>query len=137
MPRLIFFGKLLVSIAAGLAALASLYILFSPVNVQIMTASAVSGGSEMARETILRQSWCQAQGPWGVIVLILFSGLYGWGYNLAHKEYYTWLGVLSLGLLSLSYVAGFSIGLLYLPAALVLLAGAGLLIFSRTRQEAR
>jgi len=137
MPRLIIFGKLLVSIAVGLAALASLYILFSPVDVQILTASAVSGGSEMARETIMRQSWYQAQGPWGVIVLILFSGLYGWGYNLAHKEYYTWLGVLSLGLLSLSYVAGFSIGLLYLPAALVLLAGAGLLIFSRTRQEAR
>jgi len=65
MPRLIFFGKLLVSIAAGLAALASLYILFSPVNVQIMTASAVSGGSEMARETILRQSWYQAKARGG------------------------------------------------------------------------
>jgi hypothetical protein len=139
MPRLIIFGKMLVGIAAGLAILVSLYILFSPVNVHIIAATAVSGWSEIAQETTTRQSWYQFEGPWGVLVLLLFSGLYGWGYYLARKEAYDWLGVLSLGLLSLSYLSGFSIfssiGSLYLPAAVVLLVGTGLLVFSRYWQK--
>ena len=68
---------------------------------------------------------------------LIVSGLYSWGYYLARKGVYAWLGVLSLGLLSLSYLAGFSIGVLYFPAAVVLLLGTGLLIFSRYRQEDR
>lgn len=130
-------GKIIVAVAAGLAILASLYILFTPVNVQILTATGVSGESEIAREITVRQSWYQVQGPWGVIVLLIVSGLYGWGYHLARTGVYTWLGVLSLGLLGLSYLAGFSIGLFYLPAAVVMLLGSGLLIFTRYWQEAR
>jgi len=103
-------GKIIVAVAVGLAILASLYILFTPVNIQILTATGDSGGSEIARETTVRQSWYEGQGTWGVIVVLIVSGLYGWGYHLARKEVYTWLGVLSLGLLGLSYLAGFSIG---------------------------
>jgi hypothetical protein len=130
-------GKIIVAVAVGLAILASLYILFTPVNIQILTATGDSGGSEIARETTVRQSWYEVQGTWGVIVVLIVCGLYGWGYHLARKEVYTWLGVLSLGLLGLSYLAGFSIGLFYLPAAVVMLLGSGLLIFTRYRQEAR
>ena len=108
-----------------------------PVNVQILTATDVFLESEIARETTVRQSMYQVQGPWGVIVLLLVSGLYGWGYYLARKEVYTWLGVLSLGLLGFSYLAGFSIGSLYLPSAIFMLLGSGLLIFTRYRQESR
>jgi len=126
-----------VAAAAGLAILASLYILVTPVNVQIITASAVSGGSEIARETNLQQSWYQVQCPWGVIVLMVFSSLFSWGYYLARKEAYTRLGGLNLGLLSITYLAGFSIGPRYLPAVLFLLLGTGLLIISRNRTEAR
>jgi hypothetical protein len=137
MPKIKTFGKIFVAIAVGLAVLASLYILFTPLDVQILTATGDSGGSEIAHEATIRQSWYQVQGPWGIIVLLIVSGLYSWGYYLARKGVYLWLGVLSLGLLSLSYLAGFSIGVLYFPAALVLLLGTGLLIFSRYRQEDR
>jgi len=130
-------GKIIVAVAAGLAILASLYILIVPVNVQTQTATGVSGESEIFRETTIRQSWYQVQGMWGVIVLLIFSSLYVWGYHLARKEVYTWLVVLSFGLLGFSYLAGFSIGLFYLPAAVVMLLGSGLLIFTRYRQEAR
>jgi hypothetical protein len=37
--------------------------------------------------------------------------------------------------MALSYLAGFSIGLLYLPAALILFLGAGILVFSNYRQQ--
>jgi hypothetical protein len=134
MMKLNSFGKIFVGVATGLAILASLYILFAPVNVQILTAAGVSNESEISHETTVRQSWYQVQGPWGIIVLMIVSGLYGWGYHLARKEEYTWLGVLSLGLLGLSYLAGFSIGLFYLPAAVVMLLGSGLLFFARYRQ---
>lgn len=135
MARKIPLGKLLVSAAVGLALIASLTIMFSPMDVHVMTASEVSGGAAIASDTAIQQSWYQVQGPWGVIILLLFSGLYGGGYILAQKEVYTWLGVLCLGLLSLSYLAGFSIGLLYLPSAILLSLGTGVLIISRRQQS--
>jgi Ca2+/Na+ antiporter len=135
MASTIAIGKLFVGIAAGLSILVGLYLLLSPVEVYSITATTLPGGQETTQEQITQQSWYQTQGLWGVFVLFLFAGLYSLGYFLARKEAYTWLVILSLSLMALSYLAGFSIGLLYLPAALILFLGAGILVFSNYRQQ--
>lgn len=128
------FGKILVLIAAVLAILVSLYLLFSPQYGQEVTATTLSGEPAITETIITRQSWYQVQGPWGVFLLLLLGGLYGLGYYLARKESYNWLGTLNLGLLIFSYVAGLSVGLLYMPAALIMALGTALLLFSRHGQ---
>lgn len=133
MARQITIGKLFAGIAAGLAVAASAYIILWPMIQQSITATSLPGGGSVVESETTRVSWYQVQGPWGVFVLVFFAGLYVLGFYLARKGATTWLVILSLGLLFLSYLAGFSIGLLYLPAALFLLLGALLLYLSRYR----
>lgn len=135
MSNLAPFGKLLVAVAVILSVIASLYILFTPLEIHVLTAVSESGGSEVSNEEIIHQSWYQVQGLWGVSVLVIISIFYGLAYFFAYKEVYFWLGILCLGLLSFSYLAGLSIGFFYFPAALVLLLGTVLLIFSRFQHK--
>lgn len=134
MNRLEIIGKYLVGIAAGLAVLASLYIFFSPLEVSSLTATSVSGEPEIVEETTKQATWFQIQGWWGIFILLAFTALYGLAYYLARIRAVTWLGLLCIALLLLSYLSGLSIGLYYLPAFLVLIIGAGMMIFSRITQ---
>jgi hypothetical protein len=132
MQKLNFSGKFLVALSAILAVGVSLFIFFSPLTIHNVTATSVTGGSERVETTTLTQSWYQVQGLWGVIVLVLFAGLYIGAFYLARQSAYRTLAILSLVALILSYLAGFSIGLFYLPSALALLVGTGLLWLSRS-----
>jgi hypothetical protein len=121
-----------VSIAASWAIGASLYIFFSPISAQVVTARQDFGNSTDIVETISReQSWYQAQGLWGVCVLAVFAGFYLLVLRLAWRGHYTAVAMLSVISIALSIVAGFSIGGAYLPAASVLMIGAVLLLSSR------
>lgn len=129
--KLIFSGKSLVILAAIWAVGVSLYIFFSPVTIHTITATAISGGSESVEASTLTKSWYQVQGLWGVFVLVLFAGFYVVALYPAWRAAYPALAMLSLVGLTLSFLAGFSIGLFYLPSALGLLIGTMLLWLSR------
>jgi len=131
MKKSIFSGKFLVVLAAVWAVGVSLYIFFSPITIHSITATTVSGGSESVEASTLTKSWYQVQGIWGIFVLVLFAGLYVVALYLAWRSAYLALAILSLVALTLSYLAGFSIGLFYLPSVVGLLIGTVLLWLSR------
>ena len=132
MRYLIYGGKFAVAIAASWATGASLYIFFSPMTAQVVTARIVNGNPRHIVETFTReQSWYEAQGLWGVCVLAIFAGLYLLAVRLAWRGRYAALATLSAIAITLSILAGFSIGGAYVPAALGLLVGTLLLLSSR------
>ena len=119
MHKLIYGGKAIVAIAASWAIGASLYIFFSPISGQVVTASGIFGDSSTVVETFTKeQSWYEAQGLWGVFVLVIFSGLYLLAARLAWRSNYVALAFVSVIAVALSIITGFSIGGVYLPAAL-------------------
>ena len=129
---LIYGGKFAVVIAASWATGASLYIFFSPISAQVVTARRVFGASRDIVEIFTReQTWYEAQGFWGICVLAIFTGLYLLAVRLAWRRRYTALAMLSVIAIALSIVAGFSIGAAYLPAALGLMVGTLLLASSK------
>jgi hypothetical protein len=131
MQTLIYGGKLIVAIAAAWAIGASLYIFFAPITV-VSTPSKLFRDSTVVVETFTRElSWFEAQGLWGVFVLLMFAGLFLLAARLAWRSQYTALTILSLIAIAMSIIAGFSIGGIYLPAALGLLAGALILLSSK------
>ena len=132
MRRLITGGKLVVAIAAAWAIGASLFIMFSPISGQGVKTSGVFGEPNSVVETFTtEQSWYEAQGPWGVLVLVIFAGLYLLAVRLAWRSRYSALAILSVVAVALSIVTGFSIGGVYLPAALGLFVGSLMLLSSR------
>jgi hypothetical protein len=86
---------------------------------------------EFARE----QSWYEAQGLWGVLWLVIFSGLYLLAVRLAWRGNINALASVSATAIALSIVTGFSIGGAYLPAALGLLIGTVVFLLSKIRRE--
>ncbi len=124
-------GKFIVAISALWAVGASLYIFFLPVTMSGVTGTLRRGSGEVVEVFTRQQSWYEAQGLWGVFVLVIFSGFYLLAVRLAWRGKYGVLAILSVIAIGLSIVTGFSIGAAYLPAALGLFVGALLLLSSR------
>ncbi len=132
MRKLIYGGKLVVARAAAWAVGASLYIFFSPISGRGVRTSGIVGAPNAVVETFTtEQSWYEAQGLWGVFVLAIFAGLYLLAVRLAWRSHYIALATLSVVAVALSIIAGFSIGGIYLPAALGLFMGTLMLLSSR------
>ena len=117
--------------AAAWAVGASLYIFFSPVTTSGVTGTLRRDSSEVVEIFTRQQSWYEAQGLWGILVLVIFSGLYILAVRVAFKGKYGALTIMGIVAVALSILAGFSIGVAYLPAAMGLLIGALVLISSR------
>jgi hypothetical protein len=117
-------GKIIVAVAALWAVGASLFILFSPVTISGVTGTLRHDSSEVVEVFTRHQSWYESQGIWGVLVLVIFCGLYILAVRLAWGGKYRVLMFLSVFAIGLSIVSGFSIGAAYLPAALGLFVGA-------------
>jgi hypothetical protein len=117
-------GKIIVAIAAAWAVGASLTIFFSPVSISGVTATLRRDSSEVVEVFTRQQSWYQAQGLWGVLVLVIISGFYLLALRVAWRGRYRALMVMGVVAVALSIVTGFSIGAAYLPAALGLFTGA-------------
>jgi hypothetical protein len=124
-------GKFIVAISALWAVGASLYIFFSPVTMSGVTGTLRRGSGEVVEVFTRQQSWYEAQGLWGVIVLVIFSGFYLLAVRVAWRGKSGVLAILSVIAIGLSIVTGFSVGAAYLPAALGLFVGALLLLSSR------
>lgn len=102
---------------------ASLYWLLSPVTIHEITAQSSANGSSPVEETFRQASWYQVQGVWGVAVLVIFALLYIAAAVFAVRGRHIPLAAASLIALVITYLAGLSIGALYLPAAFAVLAG--------------
>ncbi|HRN50678.1 MAG TPA: hypothetical protein PLC52_07130 [Anaerolineales bacterium] len=100
---------LLFAAAAVLAALASLLILFTGSATQVSVTNGV--------ETVTQLSWLEAQGWWGLAILLIFSALYAMP-AFAFARGRRGLAVLfaAAGVI-LTILASLSIGSFYYPAA--------------------
>ncbi len=113
------------SVAAGL------YLLLKPVTILEEIAQAASSGAQSFEQVERQVSWYQVQGAWGVFILLVFALLFsGIGY-LAIKTRYGMLAGLSVIAVALTFLAGFSIGPLYLPAVAGVMLGWVLLAAGR------
>lgn len=102
--------------AAVLALLSSLVVYFSAGATEV---SETSNGLQ----TVRHLTWFEAQGWWGIAILFIFSALY-YGPLRFHQRGRSWMVILfGLVAISLTFLAMFSIGLLYLPSALSVLFG--------------
>ncbi len=132
MHKLTYGGRLVVAIAAAWAMGASLYIFFSPVSGRGVRTTGIVGAPNAVVETYTtEQSWYEAQGLWGIVVLVIFALFYLLAVRLAWRSHYTALAILSVVAVALSIITGFSVGGVYLPAALGLFVGSVMFLSSR------
>lgn len=103
----------LLALAAGLAALASLAILFTATGTQVSVQDGVL--------SVRQPSWFETQGWWGIAILLIFVGLYA-APGLLYRRGWRAAAVLSAAAaIVLTILASMSIGLFYYPAGLVTL----------------
>ena len=124
-------GKLLVGTAAVWAVGVSLYIFFTPMNVSGVTGAMTRNSDEILKFFTRQQSWYEAQGPGGVIALAVFSGVYLLALGVTWKRNYQALAIICAIAVALTVIAGFSIGVAYVPAALGLLIATPMLLSSK------
>ncbi len=121
--RFLFLGATL------LAILASLLIFFFAGGTQVSESTDGLG-------TVRQLSWFESQGWWGIAILFIFSALYYgplrfWGIGRHGMVY-----LFGITAIAVTVLAMFSIGLLYLPSALLVLLGLLLLsVELLTRQK--
>jgi hypothetical protein len=127
--RIAFAFVALSSICAGL------WILLTPLTIQEV--SAVSPGESPAEGEITTQqiSWYKAQGVWGVIILVIFSGFFVGSATFGIRGRLLPTAITTAVSLVLTYLAGFSIGMFYLPAAAASVVGIGLLVISKRSER--
>ena len=102
---------------------AGIYLLLSPMVIQVIVGTTSADGSQTIEELSRQASWYEVQGVWGVIVLLIFALLYSSTALLASRKRLVALAIASSLALMLTVLAGFSIGLLYIPALLMVVVG--------------
>ena len=102
---------------------AGIYLLLSPTTVQEIVATTSADGGQTIEELSRQVSWYEAQGVWGVIVLLIFALLYSSTAFFSLRNRLVALAIASSLALLLTVLAGFSIGLLYIPALLMVVVG--------------
>ena len=117
--------------AATWAVGASLYVFSAPVSMHGVTGLILRDSSTVVETYTREQSWYEAQGLWGILWLVVFSGLYFVAVRVAWRGNYIALTIVSVIAVALSIVTGFSIGGAYLPAALSLFIGTMMFLSSR------
>lgn len=123
--------KTLFALAAASSALAGLWIALTPQTIHHITAVQEGADPSTAIETTAQVSWYQVQGWWGIAILIIFAALYSLPTYFLWRGRFVAVGVFAVLALLLTFLAGFSIGGIYLPAAIALLLGLVLLVISR------
>lgn len=101
----------------------SIYLLASPVSIHERRAESTANGSEFVEEVNKQASWYEVQGLWGVIVLLIFALLFSSAAFFAFKGKYIALAVTSFLAVTLTFLAGLSVGPIYLLAVFAVLAG--------------
>jgi hypothetical protein len=116
-------GRSLLLAAGPWLIAAGIYLLLTPMTVQEITASATAGGAQTTEQITRQVSWYHVQGLWGVFVLIVFAALYASISLFARRSHLVAAALASLAAITLTFLAGFSIGPFYLPATLAVLLG--------------
>lgn len=115
--------RFLFTFAAASAVLASLGVLF--------TAGATQVSTENGVQTITHLNWLEAQGWWGLVILLIFSALYfAPAFFYARGQRGATI-VFSALCVVLTIMAGFSIGIYYYIAALALFLALLLMPFTQ------
>jgi len=120
--RILFAFAALWSIGAGL------WIALTPLTVVSVTSSESITGESTFEHATRQVSWYSVQGLWGIIILLIFAGMYAGAAYFAWKSKKWPAGIISFLAVVLTILAGFSIGAYYLPAALSVLVGTILLL---------
>lgn len=116
--RIPFLFSALWSIGVGL------YLLLTPQIILEQVAVSTPGGTEASGEIIRQEvSWYQVQGLWGVIVLVIFAMLFILIGIFVVRQRLIAAAITSLLAVILVFLAGLSIGPLYLPAVLGVAVG--------------
>ena len=102
---------------------AGIYLLLSPTTIQEIVATTSADGGQTIEELSRQASWYEVQGVWGVIVLLIFALFYSSTAFLASRNGLVALAIASSLALMLTVLAGFSIGLLYIPALFMIIVG--------------
>lgn len=113
--------------AAIWGVLAGLFILFVPMGTSVSVTVTSNGVGDT---TITHPSFFEMQGWWGVGILIAFAALYYGPFHFFRRGSRALAALFAVAAIVLTVLAGFSIGLFYLPAALMLLVGLILVSFS-------
>lgn len=123
-------AKVALLLAAIWAVSISLYIFFTPLQVESITATDVQSNNISAEVEIQEVSWYEVQGVWGTVVLAIFAVMYTGAATLVWRHKHIAGGVwISLAFI-MTYLAGFSVGPFYLPSAVLAAIGGLLLLIS-------
>ncbi|MCL4257710.1 MAG: hypothetical protein KJZ53_04165 [Anaerolineales bacterium] len=116
---------LLLAFAAICGVVASLLVFFTAGATQVSTTNGV--------ETVTQLTWLQAQGWWGVVILIIFSALFAAPWFFYGRGQRRAAGVFIATAVLLTLLATLSIGIFYWLASLAaLLGGAAMLLQPRS-----
>lgn len=107
---------LLFALAAILGLLAGLAVLLTAGATQV---SETNGGPQI----ITHLNWVEAQGAWGVIILLIFGALYYAPHRLYSRGRRGMVLLFVASCVLLTLLASFSIGIYYWPAALAAVLG--------------
>lgn len=121
-----FFNKIaliLFAFAALWALGGSIYLLATPITIREIEAESTANGSEFVEEVTRQVSWYEVQGVWGVIIVLIFALLFLSIALFAFKGRFISLAITSFLAVTLTFLAGFSIGPVYLFAVFAVLAG--------------
>lgn len=124
-------GKLVVVIAAIWAVGVSLYIFHLPVSMHGISGVIFSNSGAVVEAVTKEQSWYETHGLWGLLWLVIFSGIYLVAIRIAWSGNYTGLLIVGVIATTLSVITGFSIGGAYLPAGIGVLTGSLMFLSSR------
>ena len=126
-PRLSRWVHILFSIAAIWGLVAGLAIFFIPFGMRVTETVTSSGSGEVVAAPI---SFLDMQGWWGIWILVAFATLYYGPLHFYRRGFLALTVLFAAAAIILAFLAGFSVGPFYLPAALVLFLGLALLPFS-------
>lgn len=100
--------------------LAGFWLLLRAAGTRVTQTVDPGGVGEVVTEHI---PWYQAQGWWGIVILLVFMAFYTAPLYFYQRQRTTLFIIFTLAAIILTWISGFSIGLVYLPAASVLFLG--------------
>jgi hypothetical protein len=116
--------------AAVWALLIGVYIFLAPFGTMVSESVTSNGTREVVHTSV---SFFETQGWWGVWVLIAFAALYYSPFHFYRRGSRAMAALFAISAIILSILAGFSVGAYYFPAALAMLIGLAILLFSPKR----
>jgi len=117
----------LFTFAAIWGLVAGLTIFFIPFGMSVTETATSSGSSET---TVAQVAFFEMQGWWGIWILIAFAALYYGPLHFYRRGSRALAALFAVVAITLTLLAGFSIGPFYLPGGLTLLVGLVLFLFS-------